>query len=178
VHVVGVVGNHGRIGRPGQYHPQTNADRMLYLVAREWFTAAKETRVTWDIPQFSRGDRGWFHVDEVGAYRALLCHGDQFRGGNSFAGLPFYSFANKALKWRDMALLGDMPHFDDIWAGHWHRVTRVPVGSINVRICGTPMSTDPWSIETLAASARPAQYLAFCEPEDGIVTAEYEVLLG
>jgi hypothetical protein len=177
VRVIGVVGNHGRIGRVGAFHPDTNADRMLYLVTREYFKAAGEKRIAWEIPRAHKGDRGWYHVDLVGNYRSLLVHGDQFRGGNSYAGLPFFSFSKKALFWRDMGVLGDMDPFQDIWCGHWHRVARVPVGSMVVRVCGTPMSTDPWSIETLSASARPAQVLAYCEPHDGRITAEYEVNL-
>jgi len=174
--VVGVVGNHGRIGKVGVFNPDTNADRMLYLVTREYFRAAGEDRIEWVIPRAHRGDRGWYHVDIVGNYRGLLIHGDQYRGGSSFLGIPFYSMG-KSLKWADMARLGDMEPFQDVWCGHWHRVVRVPVGSIVVRVCGTPMSTDPWSIETLAASARPAQVLAYCHPMDGRITAEYEVNL-
>jgi hypothetical protein len=180
VEVVGVIGNHGRVGsRSNPYHPNTNMDRALYKLLRAWFTAAgvSKSRLKFTIPDASQGDRGWYYVDTVGNYRAMLIHGDQFRGGNSFAGLPFYSFATKALKWKEIAVYGEMPMFDDIWAGHWHRVAKIPIGVTKVRICGTTESYSPYAHETLATTSRPAQVLAFCQPRKGMITSEYEVYL-
>lgn len=178
VHVVGVIGNHGRIGSRGrQYHPGTNADRMLYRTVKQWFEAAGEERVTFHIPESIKGDRGWYAVDHVGNYSALLVHGDQFRGGASFAGLPYYSFTKKVLNWRDMTISGEMPEFKDVYSGHWHTDARVPVGTSTLRVAGTPESYNMWSIETLARTGRPSQLLLFAHPERGIITSEYVVYL-
>lgn len=179
VHVVGVIGNHGRIGglKSSPYHPATNADRMLYMIVREWFEAAKEPRVSWNIPQEHRGDRGWYAVDTIGNYSSLLVHGDQVRGGASYGGLPYYGFHKACMAWRDMSISGEMPAFKDVAMGHWHRNTKVPIGSMDLRIAGSPESNNPWSIETLKVSAPPSQHLMFVHPEDGMVTAEYRVHL-
>lgn len=174
--VVCVVGNHGRIGRRGVFHPNSNADRMLYQLLAEWYAAQKQTRVTFDIPKADAGDRGWYAVDVIGDYRTLLVHGDQFRGGNSFAGLPYFSFAKKALNWRDMAQLGELPAFDDIACGHWHVDATVPVGTTTLRVWGSPESYNVWSIEVLARTSRPSQHLMYVHPKQG-VTGEYRVWL-
>lgn len=179
VHVVGVIGNHGRIGglKSSPYHPATNADRMLYMVVREWFDASGEKRVTWQIPQEHRGDRGWYAVDTIGNYSSLLVHGDQVRGGASYGGLPYYGFHKAAMAWRDMSISGEMPAFRDVAMGHWHRNTKVPIGSMDLRIAGSPESNNPWSIETLKVTAPPSQHLMFVHPGRGMVTAEYRVHL-
>jgi hypothetical protein len=176
VEVVAVPGNHGRIGgKRMPYHPDTNADRILYMVARE--ATANEPRVTWTISRAENGESGRILVDRVGNYSCLLSHGELFRGGNSFAGLPYYSFANKALKWRDMSMAGQMPQFTDLACGHWHRTTSVEVGTMTLRVCGTLQTYDPFSREVIAAATRPSQSLIFCHPEAGRVTAEYTCTL-
>jgi hypothetical protein len=176
IHVIGLPGNHGRLGtKHNPYHPDSNADRISYLVAQE--ATAQIPSITWTIPRADQSDSGRILVDRIGNYGTLLTHGDLFRGGNSFAGLPYYSFTAKALKWRDMSLAGQMPPFDDIFCGHWHRTISVETGTVVVRVCGTLQTFDPFSRETIAAATRPAQYLLFVEPRQGRVTAEYRITL-
>jgi len=173
VHVVCLPGNHGRIGgKRMPYSPDTNADRIAYLIAEE---RVRDPRATWQIARAGTGESGRILVDRVGSYGCLLSHGELFRGGNSFAGLPYYSFANKALKWRDMMIGGQMEPFDDLACGHWHRTTSVEIGSMTLRVCGTLMTYDSFSRETIAAATRPAQSLLFVSPSKGRVTAEYRV---
>lgn len=179
VSVVGVIGNHGRIGgtKSFVYHPGTNADRMLYMVTRAQLEAAGQKRLSWQIPQATNGDRGWYAVDTIGGYSSLLVHGDQVRGGSSYGGLPYYGFHKAAMAWRDMSISGEMPAFRDVAMGHWHRNTRIPIGSMELRIAGSTESHNPWSIETLKVTAPPTQHLMFVSPEHGLVTAEYTVRL-
>lgn len=177
VKVTGVIGNHGAIGGRSRQdmHPESNADLFLYDIVRQSMKAAGE-ELEWDLPLVD-GERMWFAVDRIGNYSSLLVHGDQFRGGNSFAGLPYYSFAKKALSWQAMNRTGDMPDFDDIACGHWHTHATVPVESIEVRVAGTTESYNTWSIETLARGGSPSQRMLFVRPDRGIVTAEYKVIL-
>jgi hypothetical protein len=157
-------------------HPETNADLFLYEMVRQIMESAGQDRLTWELP-LMEGERMWYAVDEIGGYSSLLVHGDQFRGGNSFAGLPYYSFTKKALAWRDMSIGGHMPHFDDIACGHWHTDATVPCGTTTVRVAGSPESYNTWSIETLARTASPSQRMIFVSPTKGAVTAEYTVRL-
>lgn len=173
VHLVCLPGNHGRIGgKRMPYNPDTSMDRTAYLVARE---RTRSDRVTWQIARAEAGESGRILVDRIGQYGCLLSHGELYRGGNSFAGLPYYSFASKALKWRDMMLAGQIPPFDDLACGHWHRTTSVEIGTMTLRVCGTLETYSPFSREVIAAATRPAQTLIFVAPTHGRVTAEYRV---
>lgn len=179
VHVTAVVGNHGRLGRPGEYHPETNMDRMLYRVVREWFAATGElgNRISFDIPTYYKGDRGWYAIDHIGQYSSLLIHGDQFRGGGGISGLPYPSMNKKVLKWRDAALAGRFPKFQDVACGHWHVDASIPIGTQVLRIAGSPESYNVWAQEFLSSTQGPTQRMMFVHPEKGMVTADYTIYL-
>lgn len=168
VHFTGVIGNHGAIGGRGRrdHDPETNADRMLYRIV-DWIFE-KEKRITFDIPD-GRGEKHWFAVPAIGNYKTLLCHGDQFNGLSSF-----YSFQKKVYGWKVGALGED---FDDVYIGHWHTPTKMTFNTIQVRVSGSPESTNTYAMESLAAIGRPSQPLMFVHPEKGIVTAEYNCWL-
>lgn len=170
VHVVAVIGNHGAIGGPvrRESHPETNADTMLYRITEQ---IVRDPRLTWDIADPS-GERGWYAIDHIGAYSALLFHGDQVRGG--FAGFPFYGLAKKVWGWST-----SLPEpFNDVALGHWHTPTRMTLNRITARVNGSTESDNTYALEQLAAAGRPSQWLLFVEPEKGNVTAEYVVRLG
>lgn len=168
VHFTGVIGNHGAIGGRGRrdHDPETNADRMLYRIV-DWIFE-NEKRITFDIPD-GRGEKHWFAVPSIGNYKTLLCHGDQFNGLSSF-----YSFQKKVYGWKVGALGED---FDDVYIGHWHTPTKMTFNTIQVRVSGSPESTNTYAMESLAAIGRPSQPLMFVHPEKGIVTAEYNCWL-
>ena len=167
VHVVAVIGNHGRIGRKGDFNPQTNGDRMVYrntqriLDGRPGFE-----RLTWDIPSIPN-ERAWYAISRIGNYSALLIHGDQFRGT---AGIPWYGLQKKAGGW---ALGAIDESFDDVDFGHFHQPTRVTLNNVTARCSGSPESHNDFAAEQLAAVGRPSQGLRFVHPDKGIVTAEY-----
>jgi predicted phosphodiesterase len=165
---VGVIGNHGSIGGRARrdHDPETNGDRMLYRITQLMFE--KEKRVEFKIPD-GRGERHWYAVDKIGNYKALLCHGDQFGSLSTF-----YSFQKKAYGWKIGAVEED---FDDIYIGHFHTPTKMTFNTVQLRISGSPESTNTYAAESLAAVGRPSQSLVFVHPEKGIVTAEYNCWL-
>lgn len=160
----GVIGNHGSLGGKSRrdHDPETNADRMLYRIVSLMFE--KEPRISFNIPD-GRGERNWYAVPQIGSYRALLCHGDQFGSLSSF-----YNFQKKAYGWKVGAIDED---FDDIYIGHFHTPTKMTFNTIQLRISGSPESTNTYAIENLAAVGKPSQQLLFVHPEKGIVTGEY-----
>ena len=170
VHVTAVIGNHGAIGGPvrREMHPESNADTMLYRIVSQ---IVVDPRLTWDIAD-PTGERGWYAIDEIGNYRALLFHGDQIRGG--FAGFPFYGLAKKVWGWSTS--LPD--RFDDVALGHWHTPTRVTLNRVTARVNGSTESDNTYALEQLASSGRPSQWLFFVDPDKGRVTAEYLVDLS
>jgi hypothetical protein len=168
VHCTAVIGNHGAIGGPvrRESHPETNADTMLYRITEQIVT---DPRLTWDIAD-PAGERGWYAIDHIGNYSALLFHGDQVRGG--FAGFPWYGFGKKVLAWRQV-----MEPFTDAAAGHWHQPVSFPLNEVIVRVNGSTESDNTYALENLASAGRPCQWLYFVDPEKGRVSAEYRVWL-
>lgn len=167
LHVVGVPGNHGHIGGRGwkNYNQETNTDRIAYTICEGLLRSEK--RVTWHIPS-GNGERNWFAIDQIGSYRAMLIHGEQFRGGG-FAGFPFYGAGRRIWSWKAGGLGED---FTDVYAGHWHQNVTLTLNKTILRVNGTTESSNDYAREELAAAGRPSQRLLFVHPEHH-VTAEY-----
>jgi hypothetical protein len=170
VRVVGVIGNHGSLGGRARkdYHPESNADAMLYEVVR--LSMLNEDRLEW-APNFTPGERNWYAVDYVGDKGFMLFHGDQVKGG--FGGFPWYGFGKKVMGWRMGAIAEP---FDYAIAGHFHTPCRMLIGNVTLWVNGSTESHNTWAAELLAAQGTPSQWLLFCHPKRG-VTCEYQVHL-
>jgi hypothetical protein len=171
VHVTAVIGNHGRLGGRSSrdYDPESNGDRMLYRIVQ--MVLAGEPRLTWEIPD-GPGESKWFAIDRIGNYSCLMFHGNQINGG--FAGFPFYGLGKKVWGWASGAI---KEPFKDVALGHWHQPTRITLNHITARVNGSTESDNGYAQEQLAAAGRPAQWLLFVEPDEGEVSAEYNVRL-
>jgi len=168
VRVVGAIGNHGALGGPIRkaYHPETNADAMLYNIAR--MLLADEKRVEWP-ETFVAGERAWYATDTVLGKRWLLWHGDQVKSA-SF-GIPWYGFNKRLLGW-----YSSLTPFHYSASGHWHQSVRFVVNQITHWGAGSTETSNTFAQEYLASGGqRPSQWLLF-QGSDGI-TAEYEVFV-
>jgi hypothetical protein len=171
VHVTAIIGNHGRIGRWGDYNPEDNGDRILYRVTQQLLQAEK--RLTWTIPD-GMGERHWYAVDRIGNYSCLLFHGDQM-GGKFQGALTRTAVQRKVAGYRG----GAIPEpFNDVAFGHWHQVYEDNVSEVTVRCNGSTECTNTYAQELIAAKSVPFQRLMFVHPEKGIVTAEHKVKLA
>jgi hypothetical protein len=142
---------------------------MLYRITHSMLEG--ERRLTWHMTD-PEGERDWYIVAEVGTYRTLCVHGDQFRGT---AGLPWYSIQKKVGGWA----LGALPDlFQDVDHGHFHTPNRMTLNRVTVRCNGSTESHNTYAQEQLAAVGSPTQGLRYIDPEAGRVTAEYLVHLG
>jgi len=166
VKVIGVIGNHGRLGRKGTFRPESNADAMMYRIAR--MAVGEEKRLDWP-ETFTQGERHWYAVDNVLGKRWFLFHGDQVGGG--FAGFPWYGFGKKLSGWR-----ASVAEFDYSVGAHFHTPTRMYLNGLTHWNGGSIESTNTFAQEQLAAAGEPCQWLLF-QNEKG-VTAEYLVRLG
>ena len=160
-----VYGNHGRIGRKGDSPREDNLDAFVCRIARE--RLSQQDRLAWSVP-----DR-WYSLVEVGAYRALLVHGDQIRsfGGN----VPAYGVLRKSTAWR----AGGVPEqFTDVYLGHMHQpmTLQMPHGGM-VYMTPATESGSAYASEFVGALGRPGQRLHFVDPRRGRVTAEYLIWL-
>jgi len=170
VHVTAVIGNHGAIGGPvrREMHPESNADTMLYRITEQ---IVQDPRLTWNIAD-PAGERGWYAIDEIGDFRALLFHGDQIRGG--FAGFPWYGLGKKVWGWQSGAIPEPFTHAA---LGHWHQPVSTVLNHTLVWVNGSTESDNTYAQEQLAAAGRPCQWLLFVDPAKGRATAEYRVWL-
>jgi hypothetical protein len=168
VTVYAVDGNHGRIGRRGQFGPMDNADRMLYEITARMMRDEPRFELVMTDPQ---GERNWFHVMELGNYSALLIHGDQIRGA---MGVPWYGIQKKVNSWAAGGL-GRGVSFQDMFMGHYHQIARIPLNHRIVWANGSTESYNTFAQEMLAAQSEPTQWLLFVDPDKGRVTASYGV---
>jgi len=166
VKVVAEWGNHGRLGSKRDAVPRAdNADRMTYELARQ--ILAGESRLTWeDCPEDVQRV-------EVGAYRALLMHGDEIGRGGFASPMTIVRHADR---WRS----GAYPWaFRDLYVGHYHTHAEWPManGEGAVYQTGSTESDNRYARDTMAASAKPSQRLHFVDPVHGRVSAQYKVFL-
>lgn len=112
VHVVGVTGNHGRTSRKprAKRRNHTNIDWLIYRMLQLQFAGDK--RLTFQVPD---GPDALFAVYGT---RYLLTHGDQYRGGDGFAG-AVVPIARGDRKKRSKHSRLDR-NFDVQVMGHWH----------------------------------------------------------
>jgi len=166
VTVIAEWGNHGRIGSKRDNVPRSdNFDRMCYELARQLLQGEK--RLTWqDCPED-------IQRIEIGAYRALLIHGDEV-GRNGFASPG--AIVQHANKWRSGSYPWD---FRDVYIGHYHTHSEWAManGQGSVYQTGSTESDNRYAGVMLAASATPSQRLHFIDPIKGRVTAVYKVWL-
>jgi hypothetical protein len=167
-----VDGNHGRIGRKGQFGPMDNADRMVYRVVQLMLREEPRFKLIMTDPE---GERNWYQVMQLGEYKALLIHGDQIRGHSGF---PWYGLGKKVQGWGSGGLGPVDSHFNDVFMGHWHQLARIPLNHRSVYCNGSTESTNTFAAENLAAQSEPMQWLLFVDPEKGRVNAEYGVRLA
>lgn len=168
VTVYAVDGNHGRLGRRGQFGPMDNADRMVYRILALLLRDEPRFAIHMRDPE---GERNWYQVMELGAYSALLIHGDQVRGHSGF---PWYGLGKKVQGWGSGGLGADSG-FQDVFMGHYHQLARIPLNHRSVWVNGSTESTNTYAAESLAAQSEPSQWLLFIDPDKGRVTASYGV---
>ena len=168
-----VIGNHGSLGGRARkdYHPDSNADRMLGKIMSMIYDSDK--RISFTIPD-STGDNHWFDIADLGKEcKFFVWHGDNIRGHSGF---PWYGFGKKLLGWKALASRGLMPDFDYAIAGHFHTPTTMYVNDVRLWVNGSTESYNTFALEQLASMGRPCQWLLFAKPGHG-VTAEYLVKL-
>lgn len=164
VHVWEEIGNHGRIGRRGETPHGDNIDRMAYALAR---SSISNDRLRWHPFAGGLGT----HV-EIGAYTALLFHGDEIKsfGGNT----PAFGILRKLNAWAS----GVIEPFTDAYGGHFHTpMTLTMANAGRIFMTGSPESDNEYAKEFVAAVGRPSQRLHFVDPAKGRVSAEYVLWL-
>jgi hypothetical protein len=157
-------GNHGRLGRKGEYPAGDNIDRMAYKVTSQKFV--NEKRVTW------HPSTNWYSLVHIGNYKALLIHGDEIKsfGGN----IPAFGIMRKVNAWAT----GVIEPFVDAYMGHFHTPMMLTIANGGrAFITGSPESENEYAREFCAATGIPSQRLNFIDADLGRVTSEYVLWL-
>jgi hypothetical protein len=169
VHVWEQIGNHGRLGRKGDYPRSDNVDLIVYRLAKERLSGLEASgRLVWHPWE------SWFTLVEIGAYRALQIHGDQIKsfGGN----VPAYGISRKANAWAS-GVLG--VEFTDVMLGHFHSPMSLPLANGKGRAFVNPSieSDSAFAQEFVAATGTPGQRLFYVDPDRGRITSERVIWL-
>lgn len=156
-------GNHGRLGKRGDYPGSDNMDTLTYALSE----GASQSAATW------HHSREFFNPVEIGAYRAMLAHGDEIKG---FGGnVPAFGIIRKCNNWKAGAV--DF-NFHDVYLGHFHTpMTLTLADGGRVFVSGSPESDNAYAKEFCAAQGIPSQRLHYIDPAEGRITSEWTIWL-
>lgn len=160
VHVWEQTGNHGRIGRRGDYPRSDNLDRLIYRITQQRLGGLD--RLVWHEAS------SWYTIVEVGSYRAMLIHGDQIK---SFGGqTPSFGILRKCNAWAT----GVVEPFTDVLMGHFHQALTLPLANGRGRVWVNPSieSDSEYAREFVGSTGTPGQRLNFVDPVRGRITSE------
>lgn len=156
VHVVSVVGNHGRnTNKPRtRGRVQDSFDHHLTRLVQRHYR--DDPRFTWNVPMSADA-----YVN-VYDHRILVTHGDQARGGSGISGLftPIALLDSRKRK-RD-ASFGRA--YDHLMMGHWHQYIRGNGFTVNGSLCGV----NAYAYLGNFGYEPPAQAFGIVTPEHGM----------
>jgi hypothetical protein len=164
INIVGITGNHGRIGKKGEFKHFVNWDYVLYNFLK--VTLENEERITFNIP------KAWWLIEDVLGHKFLLQHGDDIRG---WQGLPYYGI-DKADSRYTLLLQSINESYDYFVCGHHHNAASIdrPVGEKIVN--GAWPGGSMFSLKRLNVSSVPNQLFFGVHPNKGI-TWRYKLSL-
>lgn len=147
ISVMGIVGNHGRIGKKGERKPWESFDYLTYQFMQERLREVQG--ITWDIP------KAWFSIQNVLGWNFLCVHGDDIRAWN---GIPFYGADRADARWTKL-LASKGAYYQYFVLAHHHQP------AIWDSVGGEKIMNGPWpngsqfSFKALNVGTRPSQYL-------------------
>lgn len=162
IFVYWVAGNHGRVGRRGQFPKGDNLDRLVIMFAK-LMTQGLE-RMTWNDPD---PHASFYQIVQAGNYRAALLHGHQIPKTSAAILRKLHQYKIVLPPWRD-AFWGHV-HSEYTW-----QLADGGVGFVTPSI----ESTNAHAQEVIAALGVPAQRLHFVHPEKGRRASEQLLFLA
>jgi len=164
VRVFCVAGNHGRAGRPGEYHPRTNFDVLAYVLLSRRLSSLANVSV-----HVSEAPWQAYEVPELGGQRHLLLHGDGIRSSLS---LPYYGLDRAVREWTRTAGMS----LDYVHVGHFHRAADVQLPRGELLVNGSWVGATPHTLRHFREAVVPEQRLHIFD-ERGLV-ATYRLVLA
>lgn len=164
IHVVGVPGNHGRIGKRGENLHYVNYDYIVYMMVKK--ILSKYHEFTWQIT------KSWWQVDKIYDYNFLMFHGDDIK---SWQGIPYYGIDRAAKNYREL-LETIKIKYDYMEIGHFHMPSELPGVTVEKFINGCWPGGSIYAMKGLGTSSVPIQKLFAVHPKQG-VTYRYPIRL-
>jgi hypothetical protein len=189
-YVYGVGGNHARlpgVKRKQVKDPTRTWDYMIYLLIREmlreqenvefWFPDSWAAQVDirgWNV-LLGHGDdvKSWAGIPwygmaqvDIRGWNVLLGHGDDVK---SWAGIPWYGITRKTTQTQALEAARGNP-IDYQFLGHFHEAASIPHPAGETIINGCVIGGNEYSIESLAKSSKPAQWLFGFHEQHGITS--------
>lgn len=156
IHVVSVVGNHGRTTRKprAKLRAKTNYDWLLAKMLERHYQ--KDERISFQIPD---GADAFVKVYDMGH---LITHGDQASGGGGIGGVWPPIMRLRARKAQRYLAIGE--NFQTMWCGHWHQLVQTPGLIVN----GSLKGWDEYAAVSNFPYEQPQQAFAIVTPDNGI----------
>ena len=159
--VMQVFGNHGRLGRKGEFPFSCSMDRVFLHMLHLQIEAVGITNCVW------HKNDCWYWFTEIYGWNHLLLHGDQGMGG-LWSGRPTINSLEKGLsRWNQ--ILQNNIHF--IHIGHFHNSSTWSFNSSQMLINGSFIGTSPFSATQMLASSPAEQIYHVLTPECGLVSS-------
>jgi len=154
VHVVVVVGNHGRLTKKpiAKMRARDNFDWLFAHLLRRELDRMGEKRISWHIDE---SHKAIFSVFDT---KIIATHGDECKGGSGIAGM----LSPQLIAFSRMKKVYDF----DIWmCGHWH--TRGAYR--NIRVNGSGVGYNEFAMIRNFDFQLPQQDLFFIAPKRGVI---------
>ena len=164
VHIVGIPGNHGRIGKRGENLHYVNYDYIVYRLVEK--TLKNYPEFSWQI------SKSWWQIDSIYGYNFLMFHGDDIK---SWQGIPYYGIDRAAKNYRELLEVMDLK-YDYMEIGHFHMQSELAGVKTEKFINGCWPGGSIYAMKGLGVSSVPVQKLFAVHPKQG-VTYRYPIRL-
>ena len=159
IEVFCVLGNHGRVGRPGEYHYKSNFDYIFYKAFKMALKNQKNVKVfVSESPTM---------LVQHGNKNFVLNHGDSVKG---WAGIPFYGIERQ---FRKLTGLHNITVDYELMA-HFHNPSTL---SNQVFINGSLVGGDELSINKMGLNTLPCQKIFYFHKGKGMINRESSIYL-
>jgi len=163
VHVVGVVGNHGRLPDDRKVptkDPTRSWDYLAYQIARRRLSA--QPNITWDFPE------AYGVLFEVGGHLVYACHGNFIPNNLGVVGYGVRRFTSSLAS--NLQAAGKPLRY--AFMGHWHSSHASEFAGVEAFICPSLIGTQEYSFLSGGSVNRSAQELHVFDRDLGHVTRE------
>ena len=142
-----VPGNHGRVGKKGEYPHYINWDLFWYKHLEQ--KLQNYDRITWDIT------KSWWMTDTNHDTTSLLIHGD---GIKSWMSIPYYGIERADSRYTK--LFASMRNqYQILEMGHFHTPTILPAPTGHTIINGCFTGASVYALKDLTTTTRPVQIM-------------------